>query len=170
MYMHVHGRFFSLLSVQGCEFPHMYSCTLHAAGNVALCCSIALIASLVQDFLPSELTVTSTTPISPAMVAATSNTAIAKQGGAIKGPVVASKSSPAPNTAPATDANLKPATEAVTTLTAGAGTKRKSDAITSSSPKSTAFKPQKRATSSSALGDASPTIKNKTGAPRPVIF
>ena len=138
--------------------------------------------SLVQDFPPSELTVTSTAPICPAMVAAASNAAVAKQDGATKATsqqvsskksdstVVAQKSIPAPKASPAAVATLQPAAQTPTSQTSGAATGLPSGAALPSSPKPTAFRPQKRAASSLSFVDASPKAKNRTAAPRALVF
>ena len=76
--------------------------------------------------------------------------------------VVAHKASSAPKAPPASGDTLQVATQKTTSQTLEAG---------DCSPKPTAFKPQKRKASSlSSLVEAGPKAKNRTAAPRALVF
>ena len=116
------------------------------------------------------------------MPTAATNAAVAKQAGVTKATsepvssgkpdsrVVAPKSIPAPKASPAAVATVQPAAQTTTSQTSGAATGLPSGAALPSSPKPTSFRPQKRAASSISLVDASPKAKNRSAAPRALIF
>ena len=83
---------------------------------------------------------------------------------------MAPKASLAPKAPPASDDSLQLATQKTTSQTLEAGTEMPSDEGLDRSPKPTAFRPQKRAASSLSLVDASPKAKNRTAAPRALVF
>tara|TARA_B110000261_G_scaffold85827_1_gene98261 strand:+ start:219 stop:1514 length:1296 start_codon:yes stop_codon:yes gene_type:complete len=116
------------------------------------------------------------------MAPAATNAAVVKQAGVTKATsepvssgkpdskVVAPKSIPAPKALPAAVATVQPAAQTMTSQTSGAATGLPSGATLPSSPKPTTFRPQKRAASCSSLVDASPKAKNRTAAPRALVF